>query len=79
MVKIPVELFLEIAYFLNDWLRLMGFGAEYRRLSRLVWKMYKADCFKCLILDKYYYINGVVKEFKRLERIEKIEDDNNAR
>jgi hypothetical protein len=57
--KLTQETLMGACYFINDWLRLMGFGAEYRKLVCLV---------KLIALDnpdfdfsKYYYIKNVLK------------------
>jgi hypothetical protein len=69
MIKIPLELMKEILYFINDWIRIMGFGREHARLARLVWGLYKAGSLP-VNLTGFYYINQVIQNFERIERIE---------
>ena len=70
MVRIPRVLWKEILYFLNDWLRLMGYGGEHRKLSMLIWNLYKARVIERDEITSHYYIHSVIKEFERFERIE---------
>jgi hypothetical protein len=70
MIKIPLELMKEILYFINDWIRIMGFGREHARLARLVWNLFKQGVFNNIELAKFYYVRGVVENFQRIERIE---------
>jgi hypothetical protein len=72
-VKIKLEIFQEILYFLNWLLRHMSLGGvgEYSRLSRLIWRMYQSGNFsKIQDLTKYPAINGVLKHFHAIERME---------
>jgi hypothetical protein len=71
MIRIPIELLEEVMYFLNDWIRLLGYGREHARLARLVWNFFKAGVFETIRLEKYYYIARVIENFRRIERIEK--------
>lgn len=59
----------ELCYFINDWLRLMGYGREYNRLalfSRDLKKSYPKFDF-----SKYYYINRILPTINK-----KIIEDN---
>lgn len=72
MIRVPVGMMKEILYFLNEWLRIMSLGGqspEYRRLSRLVWSLYKVGCLPTT-LREYPQINYAVQNFERIERIE---------
>ena len=46
----------KIAYFINDWLQLMGYGREYAKLLGLVREL-RLTGFD---FSKYYYINRVI-------------------
>lgn len=70
-IKIKLSTFLEILYFINDWLRLMGFGGEYRKLSSIVRQLREQNCFDSISqheLNKFYYIHKVVREFNKLDK-----------
>jgi len=61
MYRITQELVDEISYFINDWLRLMGFGREYARLANLVMKLSRLGV---KFDSKYYYIHQVVRNWR---------------
>jgi hypothetical protein len=50
---------MQLCYFVNDWLRLMGGGGEY---NKLVWFIRSVrDSFPNFDFSKYYYIDQELK------------------
>ena len=70
-IKIKLETFLEILYFINDWLRLMGYGGEFYKLSRLVKSLAEQGVFSKVETEKFYYVKRVLEEFNRVNRMER--------
>jgi hypothetical protein len=55
-VEITQEQLEVICYFINDWMRLMGFGGEYNKLRMLVRSIAKDN--PTFDFSKYYYIKS---------------------
>ena len=52
----------QLCYFVNDWLRLMGFGGEYKKLSDMIYSIYLSN--QNFDFSKYWYITNIISDRK---------------